>query len=322
MKKLTLFVAALLVVAGVSPAQAEQAVTVAVIDSGFDSSKFGDSIVAEVCITAGAGCNNRTGFEIGQGASGSTVPVNRRSLSDWEHGDFMVSTILSANPNAKILLIRNAKRYGSALLPGNENDLAKALSWVEGNASKYNIVAVSVSRGSHKYVSSNKEVSRLSNLVSNFKLMIGRLKAINGNPRLVAALEKRLNVHENSLRSLGTIECPANDELKDIISNLQKSNVATIIATGNDASRTYVDYPACIDDAVSVSAYREYGVVAPFANVSSNTDFVARAGSTSEATATLAGIWSRMYNGEYTSTYEALVNSGTRSENLSAVFVP
>jgi 3-dehydroquinate dehydratase len=324
MKKIVVFLSMLIAMSGISPANAGDSnkdlpPTIAIIDTAFDASVFADSVIEEVCITAGGGCNNGTGFELGYGSSGANILVKSRDLENWTHGNLMAKTILESNPNAKLLLVRNAKIYGNAILPGTEKDFSVALSWLASNAELYNVVAVSFSRGSHSYVSSNKKASSLAGSIKIYESMILRLKSKNSNPRIIAPLEKTLNNFKSRLASLPMAVCPNTNDIKNKIVVLQDLEIATIVATGNDADKVYVDYPACIEEAVSVTAHNGANIV-HVGNVSSTTDFASQATTTSEATAKLAGLWSLVYDGSYESTYNVLKNSGIKSGNT--VLVP
>jgi hypothetical protein len=324
LKKLAVFLSITISMLGIVPANANSvsedvAPTVAIIDTAFNASLFGDSVIGEVCITAGGGCNNRTGFEIGSGSSGANIAVKPRDLENWNHGNLMAKTILESNPNAKLLLIRNAKVYGNAVLSGTEKDLSVALSWIESNADAYNVVAVSVSRGSHSYVSENKIAASLAGSIKIYEGMVSRLKATKANPRTIAPLEKTLNDFKTKLASLPMATCPNTNDIKSKITSLQNLEIATIVATGNDADKTYVDYPACIEEAVSVTAHNGNSIVY-VGNVSTATDFASQAITTSEATAKLAGLWSLVYDGSYNSTYDIIKKSGNKSGNT--VLVP
>ena len=303
----------------VAPAAADTPVAIAIIDSGFDSSQVANNVVEEVCIITSSRCNNYKSFDIGPGVANTPNTISSRYLQDWNHGTEMAKVVVGENPNVNLVLIRNSKVYGSSVIPGNESDMLLALDWVEQNASRYNIVAVSMSRGSHRYVTSNRQVSVLMGQIKIYQGMVDRLNAKGS--RLAATLEKKLDELKAKLAALGNIECPATDILTNSIIDLQASGVATIVATGNDADKTYVDYPACIDASVAVAAYDNTGELAYVSNIASNTDFVARGDTTSEATARLAGIWSRVYNGSYNSTYDLITNNGTNSHSWSAVFV-
>lgn len=321
MRKLFILATAVALVGTVvTPANAETQNTIAVIDSGFEAAQFGESVVQEACVTASLGCNNKTSLEVGVGAAGSPVAIRARSLEDWNHGTEMVRNILAVNPNAKLVLVRNSKTYGPTVLPGTEKDFQAALQWVYDNADEYNIVAVSFSRGSHKYVQSNKKVSRLMGTIKIYQGMVDRMKATNH--RLATIFEKKLDSLKSQLDAIGTIQCPVEQPLQDLISNLQAINVATIVATGNDADKQYADYPACIDEAVAVAATDNSGNLVYVSNAGHNTDFATEAPTTSEATARFAAKWLMLYSGSYNSTYDLMVSSGTKINHHSAIFVP
>lgn len=321
MKKLIGFISATLIFIG-TPAfadnTAEQAPVIAIIDTAFDASLFRDSVVQEVCITAGGGCNNRTGFELGVGSSGASIALKPRDVENWNHGNLMAKTVLESNPNAKLLLIRNAKVYGNAILSGTEKDLSVALSWLITNAKTYNVVAISFSRGSHSYVAENKMAWQLSGSIKIQEGLVSRLKATRANPRLIAPAEKTLNDLRARLAALPPAVCPNTNDIRNKIISLQDAEVATIVATGNDADKVYVDYPACIEESVSVTAHNGSNIV-HIGNVSSTTDFASQAITTSEATAKLAGLWSLVYDGSYDTTYEVLKKSGIKNGNTILV---
>lgn len=310
------------VFAGITPANAEQPVTIVIIDSGFDTSRINGNIVQEVCAIATSRCNNGKNLEVGPGASGTTVSINPKNLSDWEHGTSMANFVLEENPDANLILIRNSKLYGGTVLPGTESDLLAALSWVASNADEYNIVAVSMSRGSIRYASSNKEINALNSSIRNNTAILNDLKSKpRVNTKMVAIYEKRLQDDTNKLNSIGRIACPVTETLSSMVTTLQKDNIATILATGNDANKSYVDYPACIDDVVAVASASNDGTLNASSNISYNTDFAVIGKTTSEAAARLAGAWSLVYNGSYNSTYETIANSGTKSNFWSAIFL-
>lgn len=317
MKKQIIIATAFFALASVTPVQAAEPVAIAIVDSGFDSSIFSGNVIQEVCVTAGGGCNNRTGFEIGPGSAGYKSALHSRHAEDWAHGNLMAQTIIAQNSDVKLVLIRNSKIYGTAMLPGTEKDLQVALKWVQDNASKYNIVGVSVSRGSHAYVSTNREVSRLIGNIKIYENLVSNIRK-NNNAKMLAIFESKLVELKQQLEMLGTIPCPVNQLTSDLITQLQQSNVATIVATGNDADKRYVDYPACITASVSVTAH-DGSQIAYVANQDINTDFATNARTTSEATAKLAGIWSKLYNGSYNSTYDLIANSGTRIHQTTLV---
>jgi hypothetical protein len=321
MKKIVLAISFALALSTIAPAQAtaeQESPVVAIIDTAFDASLFQDSVVEEVCITSGAGCNNSQGFELGAGSSGASIEVKPRDLENWNHGNLMAKTVLESNPSAKLLLIRNSKVYGNAVLSGTEKDLAVALSWLSENAEQYNVVAVSVSRGSHSYVRSDRQLASLNGTAKLYQNMITRLTSSKANPRVIAPLQRVLDETNRKISLIPAIQCPVSNGIKEEIVKLQVSNIATIVATGNDADKVYVDYPACIEEAVSVTAHNGSSVV-HVGNISTTTDFGAEAQTTSEATAKLAGLWSLVYDGSYETTYKKLYDSGIKVGRTSLV---
>lgn len=311
MKKIIFGLAITLAFVTVSPAQAETPKAVAILDSGFNSSAFANNVVEELCITNGGGCNNNTGFQIGKGSSGSSSTIKPQYLQDWNHGNEMATSILKVNPNAKLILIRTSKVYSGSIIPGNEKDFVKALEWVIANAYKYEIVAVSMSRGSHSYVSANKQVSSLNGTIKLYNAMVENLRK-GTNKKMLALYEAKLSELKAQLLALGDISCPVDQKTNGLINNLQSLNIATIVATGNDADKKYVDYPACIDSAVAVSASDQLGQPQYVANVSSNTDFLTSANTTSEATALFAGYWSKISGKTFSEKYEKIASQAVQ----------
>jgi hypothetical protein len=152
MKKLiTMALAASLIAITTMPAQANlkprtSVPTLAILDTALDTSipSIKSRIVAEVCILDWASCPNKTKFMEGAGAS--TIPLNILSKAPFNHGTQMVSAALKANPNLNIVFVRivGNTKAGKPQTYGI-NTLVNALTWVNNNKSKYNIVAVASS---------------------------------------------------------------------------------------------------------------------------------------------------------------------------------
>ena len=128
----------------VSPTQAEPLPSIAVIDSGVNTSLFKDSIVHEVCIVSEFTCPNGKQRMEGVGAANTAVSTNKV----LGHGTAVVSTILHNNPSAKIVIIRVV----GIDFEGNPadyylEDIDVALKWVVNNQKKYNISVVNLSQG-------------------------------------------------------------------------------------------------------------------------------------------------------------------------------
>jgi len=335
MKKIAILFAALLVITGVAPAQAEQQATVVVIDTGFEASQL-DNVILEVCVVSiRIGCNNNTGLEEGPGASGSSFKINSRFAKDWQHGTVMADIVNQVNPDANLILIRNSKVVRGNVIAGNLADFKKALEWVRDNAVKHNIVAVSFSRGSNGYFTKASNNTNIEKRIAAFERVISTLKVRNGSPALIARYEAM--VLDLRAQIGGVAPCPSNPGIESDIVALQNLGVATLIAAGNDGSRTNVNEPACLEPAVAVSTRSIYdnndGTANPTlnTNIGDATDFVALgsystsfgpvAESSSAATAALAAKWVKSYAGNYSATYELLKNSGVATSGFAATAV-
>ena len=335
MKKIAVLFAALLVMVGVTPAQADQPATVVVIDSGFEASQL-DNVILEVCVVSiRIGCNNNSGFEEGAGASGSNFPIRSRFAKDWEHGTIMADIVNQVNPDANLILIRNSKVVRGNVIAGNLKDFEKALEWVQDNAVKHNIVAVSFSRGSNGYFKKASSNANTEKRIAAYERVIKIYKARNMSPATIARFEAI--VADLKAQLGGVAPCPSNPGIESDIVALQNLGVATLIAAGNDGSRTNINEPACLEPAVAVSTRSIYDNNDGTANATLNTnigdatDFVALgsystsfgpvAESSSAATAALAAKWVKAYAGNYSATYELLRNSGVATAGFAATAV-
>ena len=319
MKKIIISFVALLFTVGVVPAQATTPNTIVIIDSGFNTSGFATNIVEEVCITTASGCNNGTGFQIGPGSAQTTVPIASRYVSDWNHGTLMAKAAVEINPNINLVLIRNANVYSNGnVLFGGESSLESALQWVLDNANTYNIVGVSMSRGSHTYVLNDGPTRKQLTYLQVYNKQLDKM---GNDPKFRASIvkfTKMLSDAKAVMNTLPALSCPASSTVKTLVTQLATSNVATMFATGNDSNSRYVDSPACIDEAIAVAASAN-GQILSTSNIASNTDFAVDAPNTSIATARLAAKWSLMYNGSYNSTYGLLNSSGTKHHQTTIV---
>jgi hypothetical protein len=154
MKKVLLaLLSASLLITVTQPAQAEDQKVLAIIDSAINSNNF-KSIIQEVCYTTvkskdtnqNMSCPNGELFMEGKGSASAPWPA---SISNSTyHGDTMVKAALTVNPNLKIVFIRvyNVSSLGNSSTPNDGSTILEALKWVNNNASKYSIDAVSISQ--------------------------------------------------------------------------------------------------------------------------------------------------------------------------------
>jgi len=289
MKKLFyVLVTAVFIGTTVVPTHAEVAPSIAVIDTGTTPSLFGDKIVAEYCVVESYTCaNGKTSME---GAGASALPAFKDKALD--HGTQMLSIIAKVNPSAKLLPIRivGVNPNGNAGLYTLDS-VKLALDWVIANQAKYNIAVVNISQG-----------------------------------RVFA-------------------DCRVPAGMVEQIATLKARNVAVISATGNDGNKTAINSPACIGDVVAVgatdnpwagsepyawdSAAKPY--IARYTNVSSALDFYANGrwfvtnangttkftAGTSNATASMSGLWLLKRQASVDATYAAIVALSTTASNES-----
>jgi hypothetical protein len=145
MKKLVIVaLSAVLALMAIEPAHAQDQKVIAIIDTAIDSSKFGLSIIHEVCFTQNKSCPNGTDFMEGRGSARALVWASSVNHKVY-HGDSMVKSALFIDPSVKIVFIR----YSNITPAGNNinaaESLINAIEWVSKNAVTYSIDSLSIS---------------------------------------------------------------------------------------------------------------------------------------------------------------------------------
>jgi hypothetical protein len=243
-KALLAILSAVLLITVTQPAQAEDQKVLAIIDSAINSAKF-NSIIHEVCFTTvkstnpkeNMSCPNGELFMEGKGAASAPWPTNINSGT--YHGDAMVKAALVTNPNIKIVFIRvhNVTSLGNSGQPENGSTILSALDWVNKNASKYSIDAVSVSQSGVRTE------------------MINRVKVVSIHPGCTTP--SILNPFVNQ------------------VSQLNATNIPTFIATGNDQRNDFVGFPACVPGVIGVGALATGNLLEMSTNTGTGLDLVA-----------------------------------------------
>ena len=177
-KALLALLSAVLVITAVQPAQAQDERVLAIIDSAINSNNF-PQIIHEVCFTTvkskivsqNMSCPNGELFMEGKGAASAPWPTSINNAT--YHGDSMVKSALTVNPNLKIVFIRFNDVTSLGNSRGDARALALAFDWVSKNASKYSIDALSVSQSS---VSENN-----LKLCTNDKVTVNAVASLNAN---------------------------------------------------------------------------------------------------------------------------------------------
>jgi hypothetical protein len=289
MKKLAAVIIGLsMAVVGLSPAQANEKPIVVIIDSGFDTSKI--TPIAEVCVLTMKFCPNGTTFDESPGSSNANAEMSKNGQREWNHGTVMADIVRQINPNANLIFIRNAfVNSRGAVNIGGIKEFNLSMDWVIKNKEKYNISAVSFSRG-----------------------QIAWTKKSNTCPIDVATQNQIL-----TLQSLGvaTVMPAGNDRNKTNVS--YPACISEAIAVSGIYSQNYT--PSIF------STYREtFGT-----NSGPATDFFAYgnfttvagkvADSTSASTAAFAGYWSRVSNGNYFETYAKIASTMTAKKYVDVL---
>ena len=288
MKKLAVFLSIAIAMVGIVPANASEKPSVVIIDSGFDTSKV--TPIVEVCVLTLKFCPNGTTFDESVGSSNANAAMSRAGQAEWNHGTIMADIVRQINPNANLIFIRNAfVNSRGAVNIGGIKEFNLSMDWVIQNKERYNITAVSFSRGQSTWTKTSAT-------------------------------------------------CPVDVTTQNQIVTLQNLGVATVIAAGNARNKTNVNYPACISEAVAVSGiysqnyrpldfstYREtFGT-----NSGPATDFYTYgnfttvggkvAESTSASTASFAGYWSKVSNGNYFETYAKIASIMTAKRYIDVL---
>ena len=177
-KALLALLSAVLVITAVQPVQAQDERVLAIIDSAINSNNF-PQIIHEVCFTTvkskivsqNMSCPNGELFMEGKGAASAPWPTSINNAT--YHGDSMVKSALTVNPNLKIVFIRFNDVTSLGNSRGDARALALAFDWVSKNASKYSIDALSVSQSS---VSANN-----LKLCTNDTVTVNAVASLNAN---------------------------------------------------------------------------------------------------------------------------------------------
>lgn len=123
MKKTAIILGALIASLSLSPAQATETKSLAIIDSYFDN--------ASVCVAI-SGCN----ITLASKPALISSPAN--------HGNGMVEVAKRQSPELKVVTVRSANTTAKSTNEMTTGDFIRALTWVDSNSS--NIGAVSISR--------------------------------------------------------------------------------------------------------------------------------------------------------------------------------
>lgn len=155
----------------ISPASANAQKTLVIIDSGINTELdwVKRSLVEEVCIIEYGTCPNGQKFMTGPGAA--HVRYQDVKHSAMHHGSQMYSVAVQVDPNVRVVFIRivgmSAKGFANSY---TMRSVQQAMEWVDVNAARLNVGAVSMSIGR-----SYKEVG--CPIEANFQTIVQKLNA-------------------------------------------------------------------------------------------------------------------------------------------------
>jgi hypothetical protein len=289
MKKLASVIVGLsMAIVGVTPAQADTKPTVVIIDSGFDTSMV--TPIAEVCVLTMKFCPNGTTFDESAGASNANGVMSKNGQREWRHGTVMADIVRQINPNANLIFIRNAfVNSRGAVNPGGIKEFNLSMDWVIKNKEKYNITAVSFSRGQIAWTKKSS----------------------------TCPIDPTTQSQIVTLQNMGvaTVMPAGNDRNKKNIG--YPACISEAIAISGIYSQNYT--PKIF------STYRETfgtnsGAATDFFAYGNFTTVVGKvAESTSASTAAFAGYWSKVSNGNYLETYSKIASTMTAKKYVDVL---
>ena len=148
MKKLIALLVISLAALVITPASANTQKTLVIIDSGINTELdwVKRSLVEEVCIIEFGTCPNGQKFMTGPGAA--HVRYQDVKHSAMHHGSQMYSVAVQVDPNVRVVFIRivgmSAKGFANSY---TMRSVQQAMEWVDANAARLNVGAVSLSIG-------------------------------------------------------------------------------------------------------------------------------------------------------------------------------
>jgi len=148
MKKLIALLVISLTALVITPASANTQKTLVIIDSGINTELdwVKRSLVEEVCIIEYGTCPNGQKFMTGPGAA--HVRYQDVKHSAMHHGSQMYSVAVQVDPNVRVVFIRivgmSAKGFANSY---TMRSVQQAMEWVDANAARLNVGAVSLSIG-------------------------------------------------------------------------------------------------------------------------------------------------------------------------------
>jgi hypothetical protein len=273
MKKIAVGIILVLGLTTLQPASANIPKSIVIIDTAIDSTlpQFSGKLVQEVCIVTGGVCPNGAKFQEGPGAA--TLPKEQAYRNNFDHGTIMSLIANQVNPDVNIIFIRIAginPRTGG-MLTFSATEVKLALDWVIANKSKYNVVSVSSSVGTH-----------VLNPGANYCPIRATHSSLIANINKLISLEVPTMFASGNNGNISRVDFPA-------------CIPAAIAVSGSDFN---------VDDKNFIGTWSNGGPDADFYALGVYTTPVKRAIGTSAATAAFSAYWAKNHKGTYRSTFD------------------
>lgn len=286
MKKLAVGIAIILGFTLLQPINAQAAnESIVIIDTGIDSTRkeFTGKIVYEVCTLEAGTCPNGKTFQEGIGSA--TLPVDKAYRNGFEHGTIMTLIANKVNPNINIVFIRIAGMNPTtgAMYSFSDYSLTQAMNWVVANRTKFNIISVSASMGSHNLLSGTNYCpirSTHKQLISNIDTLIS-----NGVPTMFPS---------GNGRDRTRIDFPA--------------CIPQAVAIGGTN-------PYNVGEIPTLSIFFNTGPDVDFYALGTFMTPIKNAVGTSGATVAMSAYWAKNYKGSYKTTYDYLKSISKSTSN-------
>ena len=284
MKKIAVGIILVLGFTTLQPAKANVGPSIVIIDTAIDSTRpeFSGKLVQEVCIVTSGVCPNGAKFQEGSGAA--TLPVGQVYKNGFDHGTVMSLIANQVNPNVNIIFIRIAgiNPKTGAMYTFSATEVKLALDWVIANKSKYNVVSVSSSVGTH-----------VLNAGANYCPIRATHSSLIANINTLIALEVPTMFASGNNGDILRVDFPA--------------CIPTAVAvSGSDFN---------VDDKNFIGTWSNGGSDADFYALGVYNTPVKRAIGTSASTAAFSAYWAKNYKGTYRETFDYMKSITTPIKN-------
>jgi hypothetical protein len=293
MKKIAVGIILVFGLTTLQPANAEVAKSIVIIDTAVDSTlpQLSGKLIQEVCIVTSGVCPNGKTFQEGPGAA--TLPKTQIYANGFEHGTIMSLIANQVNSDVNIIFIRIAgiNPKTGAMYTFSTTELTRALDWVILNKSKYNIVSVSSSIGTH-----------VLNAGTNYCPIKSTHSSLIANINTLTSLEVPTMFASGNNGDIARVDFPA-------------CIPAAVAVSGSDYN---------VDDKNFIGIWSNGGPDADFYALGVYNTSVKRAIGTSASTAALSAYWAKNYKGTYKSTFDYMKSVTTPIKNAkttTTVFV-